>query len=114
MNDLFADFGSAVGAAATQEQQEINKIEKETGNGFNWDSLFNLVGTGIENSDKLAGVFSDKYRDDQIRLAQQRNQASFFGGINQGSTQSNSSKFILIGIVALVLIIVIALIMKKK
>lgn len=116
MDDFYSMLGSGTAAAgqSVEDQIAVNRVTNEANGGWQWDSFFNFLGTGVQHSGQLASVFSPEYRDDQIRLAQQRNDASFFGGINQGSAQSNTSKFILIGIVAVVLIVVIALIMKRK
>jgi len=113
---------SALGAGATaasgvtqEDQSSVNAVEKAAkDSAFQWGGLFGLLGTGIENSDKIAGIFSDNYREDQIRLAQERNRGLFAGFNSPNQQGNNTTKYIIMGVIAMIIIVVIILIAKKK
>ena len=65
-----------------------------------------LLGGALSNADTLAGIFSSDYRDDQIELAQQQNQATANNLALQSQQRQtpNYTMFIVIGIAILVAI----------
>ncbi|RFC54856.1 hypothetical protein [Brumimicrobium aurantiacum] len=81
----------------------------EQSGGFNWDSVFNFGGQLVENSGQLASVFSDKYRNDQIALAQNQNMFSQYAPTFGATAEDRAANQKTIAIVAIALIVVVVM-----
>jgi|SRR5690554_2311743 len=98
----------------TTVDQEVDSIEKKSK--FDWGNVFGFGSSLIENSGQLASVFSPKYRQDQIELAQNqswfsRNAPTFGQTPEQRKTNQN---LIALSIVGVIVILILVFMMKKK
>jgi len=110
LENTYGDSGTTTGNPTTQDQRVMEAEQKAK---FDWGSVFGFGSSLLGNSGQLASVFSPKYREDKIALANAQSQGSWTQR-NLGSNGENNNTLIFAVVAIIVVVVLIVFLTKKK